>query len=265
MKLIIQIPCFNEEETLPLVFEKMPKKIAGIDTIEYMVINDCSTDRTIQIAKELGVHHILNIKGENKRWLGRAFRLGIQKALSEGADIVVNTDGDNQYSSEDIPKLVAPIIENKADVVIGNRSPEKIREFSVIKRLLQKLGNLAVSSAVRHKVPDAVSGFRAFSKEALYQIHIVTNYTYTVDSLIQIYNKGISVSWIDIKTNPKLRESRLIKNLYSKVFRSGLTILRLTIAQQSFRVFFLLSLIFFIPGFLRISFLIHILFYEIRS
>lgn len=248
MKLIIQIPCYNEAQTLPTVLRSLPQHIPGISQIETQIIDDGCTDNTVEIAKRFGVKHIVSVQGQNRRWLGRAFKLGIQHALSQGADLVVNTDGDNQYPAAAIPDLVKPIVSGQAQIAIGNREPEKFREFSFLKRCLQKLGNLAVSFITGHPTPDAVSGFRAYSKEALLQIHVITNYTYTVDTLIQAYKKGIDVVWIPIVPNPKTRESRLIKNLFSKVRKSGSTILRMSTVYAPFKTFSLVALSFAVPG-----------------
>ncbi len=248
MKLIIQIPCFNEERTLPLVFQKMPQRIAGIDTIEYQIIDDGSTDRTVEVARSLGVHHIVKAGRVNRRWLGRAFRAGIDHALQQGADIVVNTDGDNQYPSDLIEVLVRPIVEGRADIVIGDRSPGTIQEFSWIKRRLQVLGSGVIQFLTGGAVKDAVSGFRAYSREALLKINVLTNYTYTVDTLIQAQKKGLDIEWVPIPTNAKTRESRLITSLFSKVRKSGATILRIVTLYQPFKTFMLFALLFLVPG-----------------
>lgn len=237
MKLIINIPCFNEEETLPLVFEKMPKIIPGIDKIEYQIIDDGSTDKTIEVAKKLGVHHIVTYRGKNRRWLGRAFKMGMDNALKNSADILVNTDGDNQYPSEMIPDLIKPILEGKAEIVIGDRQTNKIDEFSFVKKVLQKLGSFVTQVAAGGKVPDAVSGFRAYSKEALQKINILTNFTYTVDTIMQSNKKGIDIAWVKIRVNPKTRESRLIKNIWSKVKKSGGAIVRMYAIYEPFKTF----------------------------
>ena len=250
MKVIIQIPCLNEEETLPLVFEKMPKSIPGVDVLEYQIIDDGSTDRTVEIAKELGVHHIVSSSpvGKNRRWLGRAFRKGIDNALAHDADILVNTDGDNQYPSERIPDLIKPILEGRAEIVVGDRQTHKISEFSLIKKLLQKLGSFVTQTLSGQKVPDAVSGFRAYSRNAMQKMNIVTNYTYTVDTLMQAEKKGLDVEWVKIEVNPKTRESRLISNLVSKVRKSGGTIIRMYMIYEPFKTFMALSMIFMLPG-----------------
>jgi len=238
----------NEEETLPLVFKNMPKKIEGIDIIEFQIIDDGSTDKTAEIAKKLGVHHIVTYRGKNRRWLGRAFKLGIDNALKQGADIIVNTDGDNQYPSERIPDLVKPILDGETEIVIGDRQTQKVKEFSMIKKLLQKLGSLVTQLMSGQKVPDAVSGFRAYSKEALYKINVITDYTYTVDTIMQAYKKGVDIAWVKIKTNPKTRDSRLIKNLWSKVKKSGGTILRMYAVYEPFKTFLMIASLFSIIG-----------------
>jgi len=246
MKLIIQIPCYNEEETLPLVFENMPKEVPGIDSIEYQIIDDGSTDKTVEVAKKLGVHHVITYRGKNRRWLGRAIKLGVDNALRNGADILVNTDGDNQYPSESIPELIKPILNGETEIAIGDRQTQTIEEFSTIKKFLQKLGSFVTQSMSAGNVPDAVSGFRAYSKEALYKINIVTNYTYTVDTLMQAHKKGLDIAWVKIKVNPKTRESRLIKSLWSKVKKSGSTIVRVYTIYEPFKTFTRISILFFL-------------------
>lgn len=253
MKLIIQIPCFNEATTLPLVMQTMPKKIPGISCIEFQIIDDCSTDKTVEVAKSLGVHHIVSIPGVNRRWLGRAFKMGIDHALRQGADIVVNTDGDNQYPSARIADLVKPIVDGRVHVVIGDRSPSANTEFSLIKRFLQFFGSSVIQYLTNTPVKDAVSGFRAYSREALLNIHIVTNYTYTVDTLIQANKKGFDIEWLNINTNRKTRESRLITNIWDKVKKSGATILRMTTVYEPFKTFLFLATFFLIPGSLLLA------------
>ena len=248
MKLIIQIPCFNEEKTLPLVFEGMPKHIPGIDVIEYQIIDDGSTDDTVKVARSLGVHHVVSAGRINRRWLGRAFRAGIDHALKQGADIVVNTDGDNQYPSRYIADLVRPIVEGRADIAIGDRAPGKVKEFSWIKQRLQVLGSRVIQSLTGVPVKDAVSGFRAYSRDALLKIHVLTNYTYTVDTLIQSHQKGLDIEWVPITVNAKTRESRLITSIAAKVRKSGGTILRMVTLYRPFRTFMLFSAMFLVPG-----------------
>jgi glycosyltransferase involved in cell wall biosynthesis len=253
MKLIIQIPCYNEEETLPLVFEKMPTTIPGIDVIEYQIIDDGSSDRTVEIARQLGVHHIISYRGKNRRWLGRAFKLGIANALAQGADILVNTDGDNQYPSERIPDLVAPILAGKAEIVIGDRNTSSIAEFSLIKKFLQRLGSFTAQILSGSEVRDSVSGFRAYSKTAMLKINITTNYTYTIDTLMQANKKGLDIVWLPIKVNAKTRDSRLITSILSKVRKSGTNIVRMFIIYEPVKTFLGLSWIFFIVGFILIG------------
>jgi len=248
VKLIIQIPCFNEEKTLPLVFEGMPRHIPGIDVIEYQIIDDGSTDNTVKVARSLGVHHIVSAGRINRRWLGRAFRAGIDHALKQGADIVVNTDGDNQYPSRYIAELVRPIVEGRADIAIGDRAPGKVKEFSWIKQRLQVLGSGVIQSLTGLPVKDAVSGFRAYSRDALLKIHVLTNYTYTVDTLIQSHQKGLDIEWVPITVNAKTRESRLITSISAKVRKSGGTILRMVTLYRPFRTFMLFSAMFLVPG-----------------
>ena len=237
MKVVIQIPCFNEENTLADAVAKIPRKIAGVDEVELQIIDDGCTDGTAALAKKLGIDYIVKVPGRNRRWLGRAFKLGIEHALAVGADIVVNTDGDNQYPAERISDLIRPILDKEAQIVIGDRNPSHYKEFSPIKRALQGLGNLVFRALTTENVRDAVSGFRAYSKEALLQINIVTNYTYTVDTLMQAYKKGIDIAWIEINPNPKTRESRLITSIFSKVRKSGTTILRMFTIYTPFKCF----------------------------
>ena len=245
MKLIIQIPCFNEEDTLASVFDGMPKSILGISSIEFQLIDDGSTDSTLEVARSLGIEHIVEVRGENRTWLGRAFKLGIDNALGNGADIVVNTDGDNQYPSKYIEDLVRPIVNGSVDIVIGDRNPGSIKEFSIIKRILQRLGSRVIQCLSGEEVADAVSGFRAYSKDALLKLNVITNFTYTVDTLMQAQQKGIAIAWVPIVPNPKARESRLFGSLFEKVQKSGKTILHLTMVYAPLKTFITIGLIFF--------------------
>jgi glycosyltransferase involved in cell wall biosynthesis len=226
----------------------MPRHIPGIDVIEYQIIDDGSTDNTVKVARSLGVHHIVSAGRINRRWLGRAFRAGIDHALKQGADIVVNTDGDNQYPSRYIADLVRPIVEGRADIAIGDRAPGKVKEFSWIKQRLQVLGSGVIQSLTGLPVKDAVSGFRAYSRDALLKIHVLTNYTYTVDTLIQSHQKGLDIEWVPITVNAKTRESRLITSISAKVRKSGGTILRMVTLYRPFRTFMLFSAMFLVPG-----------------
>lgn len=219
MKLIIQIPCFNEEKTLPQTVADLPRKISGIDLIEIMVIDDGSTDRTVEVAHQLGVDHIVRL-GSN-RGLATAFRRGIEYALANDADIVVNTDADNQYCGADIPKLLEPILLNEADLVVGCRPIVDHPEFNLAKKILQLLGSWTLRKISKTTVQDAASGFRAFSRETCKRIFIHSRFSYCMETLIQAGNSGIRVSSVDIRINAKTRESRLFKSIPQYIIKSG--------------------------------------------
>ncbi|OIP74607.1 MAG: glycosyl transferase [Candidatus Pacebacteria bacterium CG2_30_36_39] len=248
MKLVIIIPCFNEEKTLDLVVNSIPNKIEGISKIEIVIIDDGSTDKTIDVAKKLGVNYI--ISNTLNKGLARSFEIGLNKALSLDADIIVNTDGDNQYPQQNIPDLIKPILENKADIVVANRQTNKIKHFSFIKKLFQFLGSSVVRYLSGVQIPDAVSGFRAYSRDAAKQLNIVTEFSYAIETLIQAGKKKLSVKSIDIQTNSKTRESRLFKNMWQHIKRSGSTIVRVFAMYEPFKTFFFISNLFFAPGFL---------------
>jgi len=250
MKLIVQIPCYNEEGTLPATFNDIPKKIEGVDKVEIMIIDDGSTDRTIEVAKELGVDHI--IINKNNRGLARTFRTGINECLHRGADIVVNTDGDNQYAGWDIPKLIQPILDGKADVVVGDRKTSKIAHFSKFKKLLQKVGSFVVKQLSGVQVPDAVSGFRAYSREALLQLNIVSPFSYTIEVLIQAGKKHMAVASVPVGTNEKTRESRLFSSIPKFIERQLTTIIRMYAMYQPLRVFFVIGVTLSIIGIIPI-------------
>jgi glycosyltransferase involved in cell wall biosynthesis len=235
MKVIVQIPCLNEEETLPLVFEHMPRSIPGVDELEFLIIDDGSTDRTVEVAKQLGIKHVVHHTAN--QGLGRSFHDGVLKALSLGADIVVNTDGDNQYPSERIADLVQPIIAGKADIVIADRQTQTIEHFSPFKKWLQKIGSRVVNVAAGTDLPDAASGFRAYSRESLFQINTVTRFSYCMETIIQAGNKRLAIASIAITTNPKTRESRLFKNIRQHVMKSAATIIRAYIMYKPTVVF----------------------------
>ncbi len=246
MKLIIQVPCYHEEGTLESVVNDLPKKIQNVDVIEILIIDDGSADRTIEVAKKLGVDHIVPLK--THRGLARAFAAGIEYSLEQGADIIVNTDGDNQYRGEDIPKLVRPIISEEADVVIGTRRIEEIAHFSFFKKKMQKWGSGIIRKLSQTPVRDATSGFRAFSREAAMRINPLTEYSYTIESLVQLGNEKLKIVSVPIQVNPKLRESRLIKNTPAFVARQSMTLLRMVVVYKAFRVFLFLGLIVALPG-----------------
>jgi glycosyltransferase involved in cell wall biosynthesis len=249
LKLIVQIPCFNEEQTLPETVRDIPKRIKGIDTIELLVIDDGSTDRTSEVAKSLGVHHVVR----NKRNIGlaRSFRVGLDRCITLGADIIVNTDADNQYCGADIALLVQPIVEGRVDVVVGDRQTSTIGHFSARKRLLQRFGSWVVRSFSDVDVPDAVSGFRAISREAAMRLNIVSPFSYTIEMLIQVGKKGMAFTSVPIRTNPKTRDSRLFKSVLRFIERSATTLVRMYSMYQPLRVFtalgFFVALIGLIP------------------
>ncbi len=248
MKLIIQIPCYNEEKILQTTLEDLPKKIQGIDTIETLIIDDGSTDRTVEIARKNSVNHILSFK--HNKGLARAFAAGIEKSLDLGADIIVNTDADNQYRGEDIPKLVKPVLEGKADIVVGDRQTDKVKSFSFTKRLLQKIGSALVRRLSNAQVPDTVSGFRAYSKEAAMRINILTEFSYTVENLIQLGSDKFKIISIPINTNETLRKSRLHKGIAHFITNQLRTIIRSYAMYKALKVFTYIGLIFLLPGLL---------------
>ena len=247
MKLIIQIPCYNEERTLPLVVNDIPKSIKGINQIEIQIIDDGSTDNTYQVAKELGVHHI--IRNVGNKGLGASFQIGIDNALKLGADILINTDGDNQYPSEYIPDLLYPILSKKADIVVGNRQTKEIKHFSLLKKQLQWLGTkLTIILSGERNIKDAVSGFRAYSREALLELNTTSNFSYVLDTTIQASNKKIKMLSIPITTNPPTRPSRLFKNIWQHIRKSGSNIMRVYVMYKPLRVFISIGTIVSILG-----------------
>lgn len=246
MKVIIQIPCLNEEKTLPLVLKDIPKKIKNVDNIEVLVIDDGSTDKTLQIAKEHGVKHF--VIHRRNMGLAKSFHDGTNKALKLGADIVVNTDGDNQYPGKYINDLVQPIISGQAEIVIADRQTAKISEFSLVKKLLQRFGSFIVNKAAGTDIPDAPSGFRAYSRESLMQLNIITRFSYTMETIIQAGNKRLAITSVPIKTNPKTRESRLFKNMWQHVFKSASAIIRAYIMYRPYVIFITIGSLLFLGG-----------------
>ncbi|MFQ3192715.1 MAG: glycosyltransferase involved in cell wall biosynthesis, partial [Paraglaciecola sp.] len=246
MKLIVQIPCFNEEATLPATFNDIPKQIDGVDVVEILIIDDGSTDKTIEVAKALGVHHI--VINKNNRGLARTFRTGLNECLKLGADIIVNTDGDNQYAGWDIPKLIQPILDGKADVVVGDRNTAKVAHFSPFKKFLQRLGSFVVKTLSGVQVPDAVSGFRAYSRDAALQLNIVSPFSYTIEALIQAGKKHMAVTSVPVETNAKTRESRLFSSIPKFIERQLTTIVRMYAMYQPLKVFFFIGLTLSILG-----------------
>lgn len=235
MRLFVQIPCLNEEATLPSVLESIPTRIDGIDEIEILVIDDGSTDRTTEVARAHGVTHF--VRHTRTMGLARSFRDGVDYALLHGADIVVNTDGDNQYPQLQISELVRPILEGRADIVVGDRQTGSISHFSPFKRLMQRFGSWVVSRAAGLKLPDAASGFRAYSKYSLIRLNVVTKFSYTMETIIQAGHKRLAITSIPITTNPKTRESRLFKNIWQHMFQSGAAIVRAYLMYRPYALF----------------------------
>jgi glycosyltransferase involved in cell wall biosynthesis len=247
MKLIVQIPCFNEEKTLPLVIKSIPRAIEGIDEIETLIIDDGSTDNTIAVAKKLGVTHI--VKHPQNKGLAHAFANGINEALKQGADIIVNTDADNQYPQKDISKLIQPILKGESEIVIGDRQTSTIKHFSKLKKGFQRLGSASVRMLSGTSIPDAVSGFRAYSRDAAMHLNIITDFSYAIETIVQAKYKRLGLSSVKVKTNPPTRKSRLFKNMFQHMRMSGTTLLRVYTMYQPFRVFLLLGATLFLAGF----------------
>ena len=246
MKLVIQIPCLNEQDTLPVTLAELPRHLDGVDVIEWLIIDDGSTDRTVEVARALGVDYV--VRHSVNKGLAAAFRSGLDAALQLGADIIVNTDADNQYPARYISDLIAPILRREADIVIGDRQTGKIEHFSPTKRLLQSVGSAVVRLVSGTNVPDAPSGFRAMSRDAALQLNILTRYTYTLETIIQAGNKNLVVAHVPIETNGQLRESRLIKSMFRYVVRSASTILWLFVLYRPLRSFSLLAAPFMLVG-----------------
>lgn len=248
MKLIIQIPCLNEAETLEIALNDLPKQIDGIDEIEYLIINDGSQDNTVEVAKKWGVHYVVNFK--QNRGLAKGFMAGLDACLRNGADIIVNTDADNQYCGEDIEKLVQPILKGKADIVIGERPIDETEHFSPLKKKLQHLGSWTVRVASKSDIPDAPSGFRAYSREAAMRLNVVNQYTYTLETIIQAGQEKMAMTSVPIRTNPELRKSRLFHSMFGYVKKSMVTICRSFIMYKPLRFFGTIGVIAFLLGFL---------------
>ncbi|MGB3613605.1 MAG: glycosyltransferase family 2 protein [Elainellaceae cyanobacterium] len=239
MKLIIQIPCYNEEATLGTTLAELPRQIPGVDQVEWLIIDDGSSDRTVEVAKDHGVDHIVSF--EHNRGLAVGFMAGLEACLKAGADIIVNTDADNQYCAADIPKLIAPILQREAEIVIGARPIRDTVHFSPVKKVLQGLGSWVVRLASNTKVPDAPSGFRAFSRTAALQLNVFNEYTYTLETIIQAGLKGMVITSVPIRTNGDLRPSRLVKSIPIYIQRSVLTIVRIFMVYRPMRFFTILG------------------------
>jgi glycosyltransferase involved in cell wall biosynthesis len=235
MKLIIQIPCFNEEETLPLTLRDLPREVPGFRTVEWLVIDDGSSDRTVEVARKLGVEHIVRLTSH--KGLATAFQAGLDAGLKLGADVIVNTDADNQYYGGDIPRLVEPIVRGAADMVIGDRRVETIEHFSKTKKLLQRLGSWVVRQASATEVPDTASGFRAYNREAALQVQALSRFTYTLETIIQAGKLLVAIDNVPVRTNPQTRESRLFPSLWAYVRRSALSMLRVYSHYEPLKIF----------------------------
>jgi glycosyltransferase involved in cell wall biosynthesis len=242
VKLIVQIPCLNEEETLPRVLAELPRQVEGFDAVEWLVIDDGSSDRTAEVAREAGADHIVRLT--NNKGLAAAFQAGLDASLKLGADVIVNTDADGQYRPADIPKLVAPILAGSADMVVGNREVQNLEHFSATKKLLQRLGSWVVRRASGTDVPDTTSGFRAYNREAALQLVVVSNFTYTLESLIQAGKMLVAVEHVPIATNPTTRASRLFDSTGKYVRRNALAIFRAYVLYEPLRVFTIAALAF---------------------
>jgi glycosyltransferase involved in cell wall biosynthesis len=236
VKLVIQIPCYNEEHTLPATLADIPREIEGVDVVEILIVDDGSTDDTIRVAQEHGVDHI--VKNPRNLGLARSFRRGLDACLKLGADIIVNTDGDNQYAGWDIPKLIQPILDGNAELVVGDRQTDKVDHFSKRKKLLQRFGSRAVGRLAGVDIPDAVSGFRAISREAALKLNIVSSFSYTTEMLIQAGKKHMAIASVPVETNQKTRESRLFKSIPSFIQKQLSTMVRMYAMYQPLRVCF---------------------------
>jgi glycosyltransferase involved in cell wall biosynthesis len=250
MYLIVQIPCYNEEQGLPATLADIPSNIPGVDLIETLIVDDGSSDNTVEVARRLAVDHVVRLPGH--RGLAVAFQAGLDACLRLGADLVVNTDGDNQYPQADIPRLIAPILQNEADIVIGDRQVQTVPHFSPLKKRLQQWGSWVVRLASGVKAPDATSGFRAYSREAALRMSVLTRYTYTLETIIQAGKKGLQIAFVPIQVNQPTRDSRLIKSNWSYIKQSAATILRLYVYYEPLRTFFYVSLPFVVVGLLAL-------------
>ena len=248
VKLSIQIPCFNEEETLPLTIADLPREVPGVDVVEWLVVDDGSTDRTVEVARQLGVDHVVSHR--HNRGLAAAFLTGLDACLRAGADVIVNTDADNQYHGSSIPALVAPVLSGDAEMVVGERPIESIDDFSRIKKLLQRLGSSVVRRFSGTGVRDAASGFRAYSRDAAMRVQVFGRYTYTMETIVQAGWNDLAVTSVPIGVNPKTRESRLVKSTSRYVWRSAQAIIRSFVLYKPFRFFFLIGMAPFAVGML---------------
>jgi len=258
MKLIIQLPCYNEEATLGIALGALPREIPGVDKVEWLIIDDGSKDRTVEVAKECGVDHVVRLP--RNQGLAKGFIAGLDACLKAGADIIVNTDADNQYCADDIPKLIEPILRGEAEIVVGARPIDEIEHFSPMKKALQKLGSWVVRIASKTDIPDAPSGFRAMSRKAAMQLNVFNEYTYTLETIIQAGQKNMAIVSVPVRTNSDLRPSRLVKSIPAYIRRSILTIIRIFMTYKPFRFFVVPGIISFVVGLLLgMRFLYHYL------
>lgn len=248
MKLIIQIPCYNEAETLPVTLKELPRKMEGFDKVEWLIINDGSTDNTVEVAKANGVDHVVNFT--RNQGLARAFLAGLDTCIRLGADVIVNTDADNQYNAADIPLLVGPILSGRAEIVVGARPIREIKHFSPLKKLLQKMGSWVVRLTSRTHIADAPSGFRAISREAALRLNVFNDYTYTLETIIQAGQKNMAMMSVPIRVNEDLRPSRLVKSIPGYLLQSILTIIRIFVVYRPFRFFLTIGTLFSTGGFI---------------
>jgi glycosyltransferase involved in cell wall biosynthesis len=246
MKLIVQIPCFDEQETLPETLAELPREIPGIDEVEWLVVDDGSGDRTVEVARENGVDHVVRLT--NNKGLAAAFQAGLDACLKLGADVIVNTDADNQYVGADIPKLLEPILAGQADMVIGDRETDQIEHFSPLKKRLQRLGSAVVRRASGTNVPDTTSGFRAYNREAALQLQVVSTFTYTLETIIQAGKQTVAVDHVPVRTNPKTRDSRLFPSMSAYVRRNTVSIFRIYSLYEPLRVFLAGAVVFALIG-----------------
>lgn len=249
MKLVINIPCYNEEKTLPLVLKELPKRIPGIDRIEVQIVDDGSTDRTAEVARAAGCRVVQH---KHNLGLGVAFKHGMEAALEAGADILVNTDADNQYPSRYIQDLVRPVLDGEADIVIGNREPWKVQHFGIVKRCFQYVGNTAIRHIAGVDAPDTVSGFRAYSREAMLRLNVTQQFSYVLDTIVQGAKKGLKIKSIPIKTNLPTRRSRLFRNIFHHMAKSGTNMTRVWVLYEPFRTFLHLSFLLAVPSIILI-------------
>jgi len=248
MKLIIQIPCYNEADTLAIALGALPREVEGFDKVEWLIINDGSTDDTVKVAKECGVDYVVDFN--HNQGLAKGFMAGIKECLRQGADVIVNTDADNQYEADDIPKLTQPIIDHKAEYVIGARPISQTEHFSPAKKFLQKLGSWVVRKASKTDIPDAPSGFRAMSRECALHLNVYNNYTYTLETIIQAGQKNMAITSVPIRTNEDLRPSRLLSSIPNYIKKSVVTIVRISVVYKSFQFFMMIAGVLFGLGLL---------------